>query len=241
MVDGTGLRPTTDGSAGSKDIADKYMIETYPKQYESVIESLPPIPEPPKPEPPKPSKPTQKSPSTPSHIKHYNPDHSEFEPSATIQAVTSVTINIATKYIFDGISNYVGSVAGEAARQAAISTNPISGMQLAPVSGNLPNFATNADDISRYVAKVTSGVTKVVGYATGGVLDYLFQVHSGEDEKDALIKTLLHVGIGVAMAAIGLSTIATFALTLVATMAFDWVYDNADIIKGYLSKTFSFA
>ena len=68
-----------------KDKVNKYMIETYPKQYESLIDSLPPIPEPRKPEPPKPSKPTQKSPSTPSYIKQYNPDHNEIETAYTIE------------------------------------------------------------------------------------------------------------------------------------------------------------
>ena len=239
-MDRTGLRPTTDGSAGSDKIANDYMFETYHKQVTSVPHPAR-EPEPPKPEPPKPSKPTQKSPSTPSYIKQYNPDHNEFEAPAIIQVVTSVAINTVTNYIFDGISNYVGSVAGEAARQAAISTNPISGMQLAPVSGNLPNFATNADDISRHIAKVTSGVTKVVGYATGGVLDYLFQVHSGEDEKDALIKTLLHVGVTVAVTAAGITGGLAFGMSLLGTFLVDLVYDNADSIRNYFSKSFEYA
>jgi len=87
MVDRTGLRPTTDGSAGSEQAALEDMNKNYHKQQHIVPHTTPPqpAPEPPKPEPPKTSKPSQKSPSTPSYIKQYNPDHNEFEPAFTIE------------------------------------------------------------------------------------------------------------------------------------------------------------
>ncbi|MBR6519049.1 MAG: RHS repeat-associated core domain-containing protein, partial [Oscillospiraceae bacterium] len=89
QIDRMGLSPSTDGSLNADKYANDYMQETYGDQYESVIESLPPIPESPKPETPKPKTPKssksssgkKSSPSsTPSYIKHYNPDYNEFEP-----------------------------------------------------------------------------------------------------------------------------------------------------------------
>ena len=85
-VDRTGLRPTTDGSAGSEQAALDDMNKNYPKQQQSVPH---PAPEQPKPEPPKPSKSSSgkksSTSSTPSYIKQYNPDHNEFEPAFTIE------------------------------------------------------------------------------------------------------------------------------------------------------------
>ena len=85
-MDRTGLRPTTDGSAGSEQAALEDMNKNYPKQQQSVPH---PAPEPPKPEESKPSKSSSGKKSstsaTPSYIKQYNPDHNEFEPSYTIE------------------------------------------------------------------------------------------------------------------------------------------------------------
>ena len=85
MVDGTGLRPTTDGSAGSDEIANDYMIATYYKQQASAHpEMTQPAPEPPKTTRGKWSKNTFKT-ELPVNFRYYNVDRTEFEPPFDIE------------------------------------------------------------------------------------------------------------------------------------------------------------
>ena len=221
-MDGTGLRPTTDGSAGSKDIADKYMIETYPKQYESVIESLPPIPEPPKPEPPKPSKPTQKSPSTPSYIKQYNPDHNEFEPAYTIEKAegTSGGENIndvdsgkadVQEFIEGVVSNYTVDKMADTA--TAYWANSI-------VRHSILETSKAIDDILRF--------TPVVGVA----IDASLRIIEGEEINHAVNKAVLVTmsvsSVIFAVGAIGI-TMSPWVVILLAALIdskVSSIYDN---------------
>ena len=79
MVDGTGLRPTTDGSLNADKYANDYMIATYYKQQASAHpEMTQPAPEPPKTTRGKWSKNTFKT-ELPVNFRYYNVDHTEFQ------------------------------------------------------------------------------------------------------------------------------------------------------------------
>ena len=234
MVDGTGLRPTTDGSAGSDKIANDYMIATYYKQQASAHpEMTQPAPEPPKPEPPKPSKPTQKSPSTPSHIKHYNPDHGENDsPFFSDEIVEEVFGNI---YPMGAYTIKEGKPFTPAQERIDKKTTEF-------ILGNWYDaFSTTADEFISTAIKTLdnvpigigdlaktqmSGMLNFIGFG----IDYSSMVNDGISEDKALTAAILHtmvgIGVGALFANSGLAIGAIILLTIITNMFLNNIVDS---------------
>ena len=182
MVDRTGLRPTTDGSAGSEQAALEDMIKNYHKQQQSVPH---PAPEPPQPEPPKSSKSSSgkksSTSSTPSYIKQYNPDHNEFEPAYTIEKAegTSGEENIndvasskadVQDFIEDVVLNYTVDTMSEAFTES---------WSRSIIRHSVLEASRAADDILRF--------SPVIGIG----LDAGLRIIDGEEMHHAINKSVL--------------------------------------------------
>ena len=220
QVDRTGQIPTTDGSEGSYQDALDHMNDTYGEQQDS-------------------THPSQENNDTGNDKSNNHSGDTSYDDSfvqGILKSIRSWIINAYTNFTFDKVSKFIETAAGELAEQIVIYTNKIKGFRLAPVNGYYPNFTTNADDIARLAAKTAKGATKVAGAVTGGILDYSLQVYTGEDKKDAFIKSVLHVMIGVAVTAAGITSWGAFAMVLFGTFVVDTVYDNADGIINSFNK-----
>jgi len=179
MVDRTGLRPTTDGSAGSEQAALEDMNKNYHKQQHIVPHTTPPqpAPEPPQPEPPKPSKPTQKSPSTPSYIKQYNPDHNEFEPpfyDDTVLEEKEDNPNLSEN-IFENV----------AVDTSSAGTKKYIEKQIKLFDDVLPN---------NVVKTALKNVDELFSFS-GAFIDFAGQLVDGRDVDDALMMTGFHLAV----------------------------------------------
>ena len=179
MVDRTGLRPTTDGSAGSEQAALEDMNKNYHKQQHIVPHTTPPqpAPEPPKPEPPKTSKPSQKSPSTPSYIKQYNPDHNEFEPpfyDDTVLEEKEDNPNLSEN-IFENV----------AVDTSSAGTKKYIEKQIKLFDDVLPN---------NVVKTALKNVDELFSFS-GAFIDFAGQLVDGRDVDDALMMTGFHLAV----------------------------------------------
>ena len=176
-VDRTGLRPTTDGSAGSEQAALEDMNKNYPKQQQSVPH---PAPEPPKsetPKPSKPSKPTPKPPSTPSYIKQYNPDHNEFEPpfyDDTVLEEKEDNPNLSEN-IFENV----------AVDTSSAGTKKYIEKQINLFDDVLPN---------NVVKTALKNVDELFSFG-GAFIDFAGQLVDGRDVDDALMMTGFHLAV----------------------------------------------
>ncbi|MYL55903.1 hypothetical protein GLW20_00085 [Virgibacillus halodenitrificans] len=85
--------------------------------------------------------------------------------------------------------------------------------------------------------------TKYGGHIIGSAVDFGVQVYQGEDVTDASIKTAGHLAAGIAGASLGsaipvpiVGTVTGFAVGVVGSMVFDWVYDNKEVIVNQLEE-----
>ena len=206
MVDGTGLRPTTDGSAGSDKIANDYMIATYYKQQASAHpEMTQPAPEPPKTTRGKWSKNTFKT-ELPVNFRYYNVDRTEFEPPFDIEntiAKPDIDNNEDIKTNGTGLQEFV---------ESATSTVTIDKMSETAtefwansiVRHSVLEVAKTFDDILRF--------TPIVGTA----LDASLRVFQGEELHHAANKAMI-VTLTVSAVTIGIVS-AGFAVPMFPIM-----------------------
>ena len=235
-MDRTGLRPTTDGSAGSEQAALDDMNKNYPKQQQSVPH---PAPEPPQPEPPKPpkpskpSKPTPKPPSTPSHIKHYNPDHGENDsPFFSDEIVEEVFGNIYPMGAYTIKEGKPFTPRQERIEQKT--TEFILGNAYDTLSTTAEEFISTAikssDDVPIGIGDLAtpkiSGMLNFIGFG----IDYSSMVNDGVSEDKALTAAILHtivgIGVGALFANSGLAIGAIILLTIITNMFLNNIVDS---------------
>jgi len=150
----------------------------------------------------------------------------------TYQSIKSGIINFGASYVKELINAKITDKAVEIFTKSAVEwiTHNINATQIgrsaALVGGGT---VTIASDFNPVWAQFARGAVKYgVKYGipvVGALVDFGMQKASGENTGDALIKTGAHVGIaaGVGMLVGGP---AGFALGVLGTMAFDYVYDN---------------
>ena len=225
QADRTGLRPTTDGSAGSDEIANDYMIATYYKQQASAHpEMTQPAPEPPKTTRGKWSKNTFKT-ELPINFRYYNVDRTEFEPPFSYTDEDDNIIDSSssdkTQYNNDnnGILGFIRATASNLMvdKMADVVTGFLS---RAFVRHSVLEASKAIDDFLRF--------TPVVGVA----IDAGLRVVEGEDihhaVNKALITSLIVFGILAAVASfeISIGLIIAAAISAIVDFAVSYVYDR---------------
>ena len=150
----------------------------------------------------------------------------------TFQSIKSGIINFGAAYIQELLKTKITDKAVEAFTKSAVEwfTHNINATQIgrsaALVGGGTVTIATDFNPIWAQLARgaVKNGVKYGIPIV-GALVDFGMQKASGESTGDALIKTGAHVGIAAGVGMMVGGPIG-FGVGVLATMAFDYIYDN---------------
>ncbi|EPD87067.1 hypothetical protein [Streptococcus sp. HPH0090] len=150
----------------------------------------------------------------------------------TFQSIKSGIINFGASYVKELLQTKLTDKAVEAFTKSAIEwfTHNINATQIgrsaALVGGGTVTIATDFNPIWAQLARgaVKNGVKYGIPIV-GALVDFGMQKASGESTGDALIKTGAHVGIAAGVGMMVGGPIG-FGVGVLATMAFDYIYDN---------------
>ncbi|MDE5416366.1 hypothetical protein, partial [Alkalihalobacterium chitinilyticum] len=153
--------------------------------------------------------------------------------SGVISTGSAFIRNAATQKVNDKVSEKIaGSIVSWAQRNTFLFGDPALAIQT--VSGGV---VTKAAPPSALTSTIRNGA-RYGPPIVGSAIDFGIQIYNGEDVTDAAVKTVGHLGAGMAGAAIGSAfpvagTAGGFVVGVLGSMAFDYVYDNKDkIVQG---------
>ena len=221
-MDRTGLRPTTDGSEGSDEIANDYMIATYYKQQASAHpEMTQPAPEPPKTTHGKWSKNTFKT-VLPINFRYYNVDHTEFQsPFEYADKYGNITNPPEAKQssLFGGLTE-------------SIATSVFFKKFENNIKNNIKSFKSVLTNDVADIAK--NNTDELFGFG-GPFIDFASQIVDGKEVDEALAMTGFYLAVEwafvAAVTAILPTSISFFAIIIGTAIA---VFIN-NIIDNYMN------